>query len=258
MSGTAVAIEMRRVSVRGRVLDYQLHRSARRTLEISVVPGGKIEVRAPKAVDVERIEARMRARGRWLLRKREERVGFEQVEPDRSYVAGESHRYLGRQYRLRLLQGEVEGVALRDGRLVVSTARVADPERVRQLVRSWYLERSRVVLVRRVEAMVARPEFVGLRPARVVVRAMVRRLGSCSRRGRIQLHPILVELPTSLIDFVIAHELCHLRVADHGPRFERVLSRVMPDWRRRRSRLSEEDQPSRNARGYAPPSLGRI
>jgi predicted metal-dependent hydrolase len=70
------------------------------------------------------------------------------------------------------------------------------------------------------------------------VRAMKTRWGSCSASGRLLLNSQLIELPSSAIDYVIAHELCHLRVAKHGARFDRLLARLMPDWRDRQETLS--------------------
>jgi predicted metal-dependent hydrolase len=67
---------------------------------------------------------------------------------------------------------------------------------------------------------------------------MQSRWGSCSPSGRLLFHVGLVALPISSIDYVIAHELCHLRAPRHDSRFERLLSRVMPDWRERHRRLS--------------------
>jgi predicted metal-dependent hydrolase len=87
--------------------------------------------------------------------------------------------------------------------------------------------------------MMEQPAFAGLRAARVCVRMMEARWGSCAPSGRIWLNSRLVMLPTSLIDYVIAHELCHLRAPKHDEQFIRLLSRVMPDWRTRHGRLQQ-------------------
>lgn len=217
---------------------YRLHRSSRRTLEITVAAGGIVEVRAPAGPPIERIEQRLRARSAWIRRKVAVRQPAE-CELPRRFVSGETHRYLGRQYRLMVTVGERSHVRAHSGRLHVEVRDPHDHALVRRVVADWFSQRARTVIPQRVAQLTSQPAFTGLQPTGVAVRAMKTRWGSCSASGRLLLNSQLIALPTSAIDYVIAHELCHLRVAKHGPRFDRVIARVMPDWRERHERLSE-------------------
>jgi len=216
---------------------YRLHRSSRKTLEISVTTGGLVEVRAPAGPTIETIEQRLRARFAWIRRKVVARDPVE-VEPPRRYVSGENHRYLGRQYRLSVRQGERARVRAHGGRLHVEVIDPDDQEQVRCAIAGWFRERARTVIPQRVAQLAASSAFAELQPTAVTIRAMKTRWGSCTASGRLLLNSQLILLPTSSIDYVIAHELCHLREAKHGPRFERLLARVMPDWRVRHERLA--------------------
>ncbi len=211
---------------------YRLHRSRRRTLEITVARGGVVEVRAPDGPPIERIEHRLRARSAWIRRKLAASPPAECDLP-RRFQSGESYRYLGRQYRLKVIAGVRPHVRVHGGRLHVEVRDPSDTTQVQRALVAWFQQRARMVIPQRVAQLASLAAFAELRPTGVSVRAMKTRWGSCSASGRLLLNSQLIELPTSAIDYVIAHELCHLRVPKHGARFERLLSRLMPDWRER-------------------------
>jgi predicted metal-dependent hydrolase len=218
-------------------IPYLLRRSNRRTLEIMVACGGVLEVRAPDGPPVERIEERLRARSVWIRRKLAASPPAE-CDPPRRFVSGESHRYLGRQYRLKVVQGGRSCVRVHGGRLHIEVLDPGDAGLVRRALAAWFRQRACTLLPQRVAQLTSSAAFADLKPTGVGVRAMKTRWGSCSATGRLLLNSRLIALPTSAIDYVIAHELCHLRVAEHGARFERLLSRLMPDWRVRQEVLS--------------------
>lgn len=125
------------------------------------------------------------------------------------------------------------------GRLHVEVCEPRDQDQVRCAIVGWFRERARTVIPQRVSQLTSSPAFAELQPTAVTVRTMKTRWGSCSASGRLLLNSQLIALPTSLIDYAIAHELCHLKERKHGPRFERLLARVMPDWRVRHECLTK-------------------
>lgn len=237
MTAAERSLEVRHVDLGKQRVAYRLHRSARRTLEIAVLAGGIVEVRAPRDLEVATVEGRLRARAGWLRRKVEDRSLHHLEGAPRTYVSGETHRYLGRQYRLSVKAADCSHVRLQGGRLLVEVPEPKDPAQVRSVVATWLRDRANVVIRARLENLTVQPAFEGLRPSAVTLRTMRNRWGSCSAGGRLLLNTGLVALPVSLIDYVLAHELCHLRVPKHDARFERLLARVMPDWRARHRRL---------------------
>lgn len=218
-------------------LNYRLRFSARRTMAITVRPDGAIEVVAPKGTDPTEVEARVRRRARWIVRQR---LYFEQFRPRsqrRRYLGGETHLYLGRQYRLKLVKGDHDEVKLKRGLLVVTSRGRQSARRVKESISAWYRMEAKARFAERYWRIARRFTRFGCRLSSPQVRRMSRRWGSYSRSGRVLLNPDLVRAPTACIDYVITHELAHAIYSDHSARFFELLERMMPDWRRRKDLL---------------------
>jgi predicted metal-dependent hydrolase len=119
--------------------------------------------------------------------------------------------------------------------------RCCDPDNsdsVSRLLQDWYLQHAKILFAARLSYWISesRPLAVPEIPT-LIVRKMARRWGSCTKRGTITLNVDLIKVPRTFIDYVIVHELCHLRVHSHSPAFYRLLTRAMPDWRQRKERL---------------------
>jgi len=210
----------------------------RRTIGISVAREGGLRVLAPAGVSARKLESTVRAKLPWVRRKLAELKALGPPPPRPRFVDGERLPYLGRTYRLALVDAdELHGapVALRRGRFEL--ARGLDGE-ARAAFVHWYTERARA----RLDARVAHyAPLVGATPAGVVVRDLgTRRWGVCDARTRlVSFHWELVLQPPEVIDYVVVHELAHLHEPNHGPQFWRRVTVVMPDWKRRRSLLSK-------------------
>lgn len=219
-------------------ISYHLLLEARSDLAITVDPDLRVTVRAPDSKPADKIQQRVYAKRAWIARQLRD---FEQYHPlpeSRRFVAGETHWYLGRQYRLRLVNGP-PSVRCSAGRLIVA---VRDPKispSVRATLQTWYNARARVVFGERLsEVLQTVPRLGGTTP-QLRVRRMKTRWGSCTSSGTITLNTELVGASKACIDYVIVHELCHLIVPTHSPRFFRLLDRCMPDWKRQRDRLNQ-------------------
>lgn len=217
--------------------DYTAQYSDRATMAITVFPDGAIRVIAPRATSQEEVEKRLRKRARWLIRQL---IHFEQFRPrapERRYVGGETHLYLGRQYRLKLHKGAKEEVKLKSGLLHVTAPDNREARTIKRLVGDWYRGKGRARITERFTIISARFVKMGCRPPEPIFRMMPRRWGSWSPSGRITLNPDLIRAPTRCIDYVITHELVHLIHPHHGAAFYELLEALMPDWRRRKERL---------------------
>ena len=222
-------------------IEYDLTYAPRKTLAIHVYPDLRVSVVAPEATAMEAIEARVRKRASWILRQQRELDLYLPHTPPRQYVSGETHRYLGRQYRLKIVTSDQERVKLERGYLYVFTPMKADREHVQALVEAWYRKQAQRVFTERLEALLPRFERLTLPSPRLVIRQMKSRWGSCTEGGTISLNLKLMQVPKKSIDYVIVHELCHLVEHNHSRRFYQLLDRVMPDWRERRRQLNQAD-----------------
>lgn len=204
---------------------------------ITVHPDLCITVAAPLGTAMEVVRERVLRRAPWILKQLDRFSRFRPMQSPRQYLNGETHCYLGKRYRLKIFAGDDNVAKLRGHYLEVETSNPKDNERVRELVQDWYREHARATFLRRMEVcltMVPGPQHT---TPPLLVRRLRGRWGSCSKEGRILLNVELVQAAIECIDYVIVHELCHLKVPHHSPAFYRLLARVMPDWERRKAKL---------------------
>jgi hypothetical protein len=218
-------------------IEFTLTFADRRNLRINVHPDGRVTAAAPKGRSIEEVSSRVRRRAAWIVRQKEHFLRLGPLQPPRRYISGETHRYLGRQYRLKVVKTNEESVKLAGQYLWVHTASPRDVDHVRLLLDRWFNSRGREAILRRLAICLERMAPLGLPTPDVLFRRMRRRWGSCSPKGTICLNPDLVVAPIPCIDYLLIHELCHLKYPHHGQDFYRLLSRFVPDWKRWKERL---------------------
>lgn len=208
-------------------------------IAIHVEPDGRVEVDAPQSMQLADVLAAVRKRSRWIYQHViAARARFAHVLP-REYVSGEAIHYLGRRYRLKVtVEAEAKaGVCLRGGFLVVVTPS-GEPLIIRSALDAWYRHSARQVFMRRLNVVAERLTWVRELPP-IRLQFMRRQWGSCSPAGRLTLNPWLLAAPREAIDYVLLHELCHLKYHNHSKAFYEVLRRNMPDWKVIKSNLDE-------------------
>jgi predicted metal-dependent hydrolase len=226
----------KKIAVGSDVFECRVLESSRTRARLVVCPTGDIEVRVPKGTPESWVSEFVRRRARWIIRQRDYFDTFRPYEPQCEYRNGETLRYLGRQYRLKVEVSREKTVRLR-GRYLVVTAPDSQRGTVREQVEYWFRSRSEQAIQRRVdECMKVMSRHGIIRPA-IQMRPMKRRWGSCTAKGRVLLNPYLAIAPIDCIDYVITHELCHLRHPYHDRFFYQLLTMAMPDWKKRRQRL---------------------
>lgn len=218
-------------------------RPGRQTLGIEVHPDGAVVVLVPVGCDEKLLRDKLQRRAAWISRQLMRFSVFPAHPRSLQYLSGETFRYLGRRYRLRVVQNDAsvyeDTVRLTRGRLVVSTPKHTSRDRVRILVDRWYRLSANQVFDDVVSKVFFPFSRRGVERPTLNIRRMKRRWGSLSSHGRMTLNVRLVEAPRACIEYVITHELCHLIHHDHGPAFWRLLTRMMPDWERRKERLEQ-------------------
>lgn len=212
-------------------IEFDLRFNHRKTLGITVTPEMEVIVTAPLKASMKRINALVAKRAPWILKQQSFFLAFYPKQPPKRYISGETHLYLGRQYRLKIRKGRREEVKLHGRFIDVSCIKQL---RVKQLLKSWYLYLAELKFVSLLDKWA---EDFDILPPKVAIREMPKRWGSCTVNGKVILNPELIKAPTGCIEYVIVHELCHLVHRNHSQKFIMLQSKIMPDWERWKMRL---------------------
>ena len=176
----------------------------------------------------------------WIRRQLRYFTQFQPRTPERQFVPGETHLYLGRQYRLRVV-AHIKQVKLYRGHLIVQSSKPKRNELTKELVEGWYRQRAHLKFRERLAICQQRfPNPEKYQPTGLVVNHLDQRWGSMTPSGKLTLNRSLIRSSVDAIDYVITHELCHMLVDNHGPMFYKLLNRVMPDWERRKTKLERQ------------------
>lgn len=226
-----------------RSIEFLLERKDIRSLAITVQADGKVRVNAPLHASDEQVIARVKKRARWIAKQWERQAGYLPTLRVALPTSGSSIRYLGRQYRVRVTTQSAaqEPVSLQRFVLEVHVPNRKDEAEVRKRVQTWLRKRASIVLPERFERCLQNVAKHRLPTPRMRLRAMPKRWGSCVRKDLILLNPELIRAPSACIDYVITHEICHLKHPDHGPKFRALLQQLCPDWKRLKDRLERID-----------------
>ena len=210
----------------------------RERLSISVHPDGSVTALAPAGRSLDDVLTHLNHRRSWIAKQRRHFEKYQPLPAEKRYVSGETHLYLGRQYRLRVHEGADTSVRLVGRFFEVHVPVPKHPQRIAVAMSEWYQSHAESIFQDRLHRclQIAAPLRLDVN-ANIHVKPMKRRWGSCSKAGGITLNTDLVKTPLHCIDYVIMHELCHLRIHDHSPAFFRMLGRYMPDWQLRKDRL---------------------
>ncbi len=227
----------------GRNIDYEIVYSKRRkTAAIVVRPDLKVEFRAPPGLDPETIRTMVRKKAGWVLKKLD---GFEvkrTQNPEKRYVEGEKFLYQGKEYPLKIsFGGRVFSAGLEDQVLEVvipdGVPDCQDPDFVKQVVWQWYLARADEKVG---EIVKVYSEKMGLSPPPFKVKYQKSRWGSCSASNVLRINFQLMMAPPEQLEYVVVHELCHIKEKNHSKKFWTLVEEQMPDYRVRRKELKKE------------------
>lgn len=227
--------ELNVVKYGDREIVYAVEFCRRKTLEISVMPDSAVQVRAPQGATLEAIAQKVQKKAPWIVEKQDWFAKFPKAPPPRQYLGGETHLYLGRRYRLKIEKGKERLVKIDGGFIRVVSVDVR-PATVKKLLDEWLRERAKVQFENVFLACMARFSLSSKSP-RLQIRDMKTRWGSLSKGGILTLNTKLIAAPKECIEYVVVHELCHLKYPNHDKKFYRLLETRMPDWEKRKQKL---------------------
>ena len=217
-----------------RKIAYAVEFCSRKTLEISVMPNSAVQVRAPQGATLEAIAQKVQKKAPWIVEKQDWFAKFPKVSTPKQYLGGETHLYLGRHYRLKIEKSKDRSVKI-DGGLI--RIEIADTRQtaVRKLLDEWFRERANVQFKKTLEMCAAKYKLAEV--PRLQIRSMKTRWGSLSQGGILTMNTKLIAAPKECIEYVVVHELCHLKYPNHDNKFYRLLETRLPDWEKRKQRL---------------------
>ena len=217
-----------------------IKRSSRRTLAISVLPSGTVEVVAPLKATSSEIQKKIEKRATWINCQRRYFANLHAELPKRRYCTGATHRYMGRQYRLKVIKSDKSSVKLKGAYLHINSRSISSKD-VAVLLVAWMREKAKWQFSQRLEKWRQWCAKHELSEPKLHLLYMPKRWGSTRANGHIYLNPELVHTPSSCIDYVIVHELCHIKHPRHDREFYAELERLCPNWRAHKQRLEASE-----------------
>lgn len=201
----------------------------RKTATIKIVEGD-VHVIVPQHLSQKRIEELIRKKTPWIQQKLHLQASIKPVKP-KEYVSGEAFSYLGKNYRLKLIEGDSEGVKLKGGRFLVevekSLSGTARTAYVQAQLAQWYQQHAEQLLQGKVERFAP---LLGVSPNCIKVKYYKSRWGSCTAEGNITFNWRIIMAPHVIVDYVVVHELAHLKHHDHSSSFWQSVKSVFPEY----------------------------
>lgn len=220
------------------LITYDLVRSRRKTLSICVHPEGTVTVRTPLGMPEEQIQKFIAEKAGWIIRKREEMCAKEKARPKRSYEDGETFRCQGQDCILKLKEAPDSKwlkVYQEEERIILEGPLQERGQR-RELLRQWCIRQAGNQLRQRTAYFAG---LVGEVPGQIHIREQKTRWGSASSQRNLNFNWKLILAPPEVLDYVVVHELCHLKHMNHAKEFWNLVEQIMPDYRKWREWLKE-------------------
>jgi len=227
--------------------DHQTHRiediefkvvySGRRSIGISVLPDSTVIVRVPYLTSFKTITRIVTDKYGWVIKHRDNYRKLDNSSLNRSYTTGELHLFRGNRSILQIEKSVMPYVRFNDNTIELGTLKTNDSDVIKRLLYKGYKDEALILFPELLQKVVREHQNQMFKPAGLIIRTMKRRWGSCSNKGVITLSTELIKLSDLYIEYVIAHELCHLKHHNHGAHYYKLLSEVFPEWKTVRREL---------------------
>ncbi|MCD6580046.1 M48 family metallopeptidase [bacterium] len=219
------------------LIEYNLVFKNIKYLRINISHDLNIEVNAPFKTIEKEVEKFIEKKASWIIRTLDYFEQFHPLSSPKEYISGETHYYLGRQYRLKVIKDEKDEVKLKSGYFFVRSKNKSK-ENVKKNLDQWYNLRAKRKFKELLEKWYKKLAKYGIPKPDIKMRRMKKRWGSCNiEKKTILLNTFLITRSTYAIEYIIVHELSHLKYPGHNKKFYAFLDIVLPDWKVRRKKL---------------------
>ena len=230
---------MQQIEIGNQLIDYEVIRTDRKTLGISLDKDKKLTVRSPKKAEDEWIRKVLKNKTSWILDKLSEVDKIKPAPKPKEFLSGEKLPYLGRRYRLKVKpDDEIDNVEVKlyHGKFIINcpvSIYNNDAERIdkiRESLIDWYREHAKIKINERVEKYKVQ---LDVEPNNVVIKKQKKRWGSCSSKNNLNFNWKIIIAPMTIVDYLVVHELTHLKHNNHSKEFWKTIEAIIPDYEER-------------------------
>lgn len=217
-------------------IKFDLVRESRKTLSINVLPSLDVQVKAPIEQPIEKIFAKIKTRAKWISKQQQFFNGKFHFDYFPKFISGETHLYLGKQYRLKnVIDKKTKTVKLKNGYFIISCSNNLEIE---NLLKNWYKEKAAQVFEQQLDFCFKDFRKYGIKKPLLKIRKFKKRWGSYNKsKNIITLNIDLIKTNKICINYVLYHELSHCLYYNHNTQFYELLEKHCKNWKSIKNKL---------------------
>lgn len=214
-----------------KILGYEVHRKKVKNINLRIKPNMEIYISAPMNLHSDYIENFIRSKEKWIKQVLQKIEEAKQNQLPSEYLSGEKHKYLGKEYELEVKQGNSNRVSIKEGKIILTVISniFENSDEKKKVMEKWYFENAQKVFVNAIQKWL---EILDESIEKLSIKPMKSRWGSCNYVKRyINLNTELIKRTQFEIEYVVLHELTHLKYPNHGKGFYRYIENYMPNYK---------------------------
>ena len=214
-----------------KILGYEVHRKKVKNINLRIRPNMEIYISAPMNLHSDYIENFIRSKEKWIKQVLQKIEDAKQNQLPSQYLSGEKHKYLGKEYELEVKQGNSNRVSIKEGKIILTVISniFENSDEKKKVMEKWYFENAKKLFLKFMEKWL---EILDEHVEKVAIKPMKTRWGSCNYvKKYINLNTELIKRTPFEIEYVILHELTHLKYPNHGKGFYNYIERYMPNYK---------------------------
>lgn len=218
-------------------IEFAVVKSKRKSISIAIQPDGNLLVKVPLFMSESEILKWVKTKMAWIIRQRAKVLEQQSLNPPKQFVTGERFWYLGKEYELevRISDGRAKMVGIVDDRIILF-AKSNEEAEVQKILGEWYIKQAKIYIPKRVRYFAGQ---MGVSFQMITVKKQKKRWGSCSSAKNLNFNWRLMMAPEEIIDYVVVHELCHLKQMNHSKVFWGEVANILPDYENRKTWLDK-------------------